>query len=713
MDDILLHLDDCLTRQLDSWPEVKKRFEDLQLIQTKVISSSGLKLQFNPARIVSTAANISKANISQRPCFLCAENRPKQQMTFDLGDSFDLLVNPFPILKNHFTVVSRTHQPQCISSCYTKLIQIASSLQPGYIVFYNGPRSGASAPDHLHLQIGLADGVPLIDKLIENNPPADKETITVEPFGYPVNIYIGTSPERLKQILDDMTILDGEYETRLNIISFNRNGMVMTAIIPRGKHRPDCYYKEDNDKILVSPGAIDMCGLIITPRQTDFESLSEQQISSIYREVTPHQPHIKVGIMASTEIRFNLKSEFSDGESTFSGEQSVSIKEGLIFWKGQKLGRLTLNAVDGQGIFTLHNVTIGIGFHWQRNEEQTFSGSLVFIPDSDRIWAINELPTEDYLKSVVSSEMKSTAPIEFLKAHAIISRSWVLAQCKKTMKQSASENMTCDQERIIKWYDHDQHTLFDVCADDHCQRYQGITRIINQNADLAVKDTFGQILVSEGYLCDTRFSKCCGGITEQFETCWQDTHLPYLVPVRDSLATATPLPDLTNEEDAEKWIMTHPNSFCSSVNSSILSRILNGYDLETSNYYRWQIHYTTAQITDLFKKKSGLDIGDIIDLKPIRRGPSGRIYELDIISTDSHIIIGKELEIRRVLSETHLFSSAFVIEHDSDGFTLHGAGWGHGAGLCQIGAAVMGENGYDYKEILSHYYPNTQIGRFY
>ena len=316
--------------------------------------------------------------------------------------------------------------------------------------------------------------------------------------------------------------------------------------------------------------------------------------------------------------------------------------------------------------------------------------------------------------------MKPTASREFLRAHAVISRSWVLAQLRsphnKTMAVSHDAEPAAHSyltDRIIKWYDHDQHTLFDVCADDHCQRYQGRTRIISAEAEAAVRDTLGQTLTYQGHLCDARFSKCCGGMTERFETCWQDEAKPYLVALRDSSIHEESLPDLTVEEDAREWILSEPKSFCNSADGNILSESLNGYDLETPDYYRWRVEYTTAQVSDIFRRKSGLDIGDIIGLRPVRRGPSGRIFELEVEGTKRTVTIGKELEIRRTLSESHLFSSAFVVEKTQDGFVIKGAGWGHGVGLCQIGAAVMAAKGYTYREILQHYYPGTTLGRFY
>ena len=715
MEEIFRHLGQCLEQQLQVWPAAKEAFSNLEQVQTRILSSSGLALQHNPARIISTTAKVKPAETAARSCFLCSENRPVEQIAFDAGDGFDLLLNPYPILREHFCVVSHEHRPQMFRDCYEKMLRIAGQLEPGYMIFYNGPRSGASAPDHLHMQIGRSEGIPLVDKLRDNEPPQKDEPITIQPFGFPIIIIKGSDPAKLWDYISGMTIYDGEYEPRMNVLSFNRDGQVISAIIPRSKHRPDCYYA-DEGRILVSPGGIDMFGMIITPRKEDFESLTEKQVLDIYRQVTQQQPKIRVGIMAAKEIRFCLNDSFTDGRAVYEGEMKITATGGKLNWNGILIDSLALKPNEPGSTFTLHDVTIGIGFHWERREEQTFSGQLKFIVEDGLVRAINILPVEDYLTSVISSEMKPTATKEFLKAHAVISRSWVLAQLRSPFhKADASAPITNDHilSRIIKWYDHDQHTLFDVCADDHCQRYQGRTRIISAAAETAVKETFGQTLIHEGHLCDARFSKCCGGVTEQFETCWQDEHKPYLVALRDSSINEGALPDLTVEENAREWILSEPKSFCNSADGNILSESLNGYDLETPDYYRWTVEYTTSQVSDIFRRKSGLDIGDIVDLRPVKRGPSGRIYELEIQGTKSTVTIGKELEIRRTLSESHLFSSAFVVEKTLDGFILKGAGWGHGVGLCQIGAAVMAAKGYTYREILQHYYPGTTLGRFY
>ncbi len=717
MEEIFKHLGECLEEQLAKWPAAKQAFDNLEQVQTRVLSSSGLALQHNPARIISTTAKVKPADTAVRNCFLCPQNRPQEQISFDAGDGFELLLNPYPILREHFCVVSREHRLQKFSDCYEKMLRIAEVLESGYMIFYNGPRSGASAPDHLHMQIGRLEGIPLLDKLRENEPPAKDEPVTIQPFGFPIIVIKGSDPARLWDYISGMTVYDGEYEPRMNVLAFNREGQIITAIIPRGKHRPDCYYSDGPDKVMVSPGAVDMFGLVITPRKEDFESLTEKQVLDIYRQVTQQQPKIRVGIMAEKEIRFCLNDSFTDGRSVFEGEMQISASGGKLNWNGVLIDSLTLKPSEHGSTFTLHDVTIGIGFHWERKEDQTFSGQLKFIIENGLVRAINILPVEDYLTSVISSEMKPTATREFLKAHAVISRSWVLAQLRSPYHTAAAHAATPQRDyildRIIKWYDHDQHTLFDVCADDHCQRYQGRTRIISAAAETAVKETFGQTLTFEGHLCDARFSKCCGGITEEFETCWQNEHKPYLIALRDSSINEGQLPDLTIEENARQWILSEPKSFCNSADGNILSESLNGYDLETPDYYRWEVEYTTAQVSDIFRRKSGLDIGDIVDLRPIKRGPSGRICELEIEGTKQTVTIGKELEIRRTLSESHLFSSAFVVEKTQEGFILKGAGWGHGVGLCQIGAAVMAAKGYTYREILQHYYPGTTLGRFY
>lgn len=434
------------------------------------------------------------------------------------------------------------------------------------------------------------------------------------------------------------------------------------------------------------------------------------------------EPEISVGIVNAQEIHFTLNARFLAKGETVSGNQQVSFEEGGILWNGNVYRELTFTPLDEESSFSLYDVTIGINFHWERQETQSFIGTLKLVVYEGKITAINILPAEDYLTSVISSEMNATSSLEFLKAHAVVSRSWLLAQIEKrkamSKKQGDFFSFVKTDTEYIRWYDREDHTIFDVCADDHCQRYQGITKATNQSVAEAVKATRGQVMMYKNSICDARFSKCCGGITEEFDTCWENKKYPYLTAVRDD-KNAAAMPDLTIEEEADKWIRSTPDSFCNTNDKHILSQILNNYDQETTNFYRWKVRYTQEEIAELIRTNTKCDYGQIIDLIPVERGKSGRISKLKIVGTLKTLIIGKELEIRRTLSDTHLFSSAFVVDKGPQQddvpawFELTGAGWGHGVGLCQIGAAVMGEKGYNYNDILLHYYKDADIRKLY
>jgi SpoIID/LytB domain protein len=441
-------------------------------------------------------------------------------------------------------------------------------------------------------------------------------------------------------------------------------------------------------------------------------------------------PLIKVGIMAEKEIFFTIEGNYHVQNSiiNISGRckakkagPCVYLECGENSWlvpKGLKL--IPENPETGK--FTLHDVTIGINFHWERKEDQTFKGGLSFIPDGDKIHAINVLSIEDYLISVISSEMSATSSMELLKAHAVISRSWLLAQIQKNSnlqtKPSKYQTTFRTEDEIIKWYDREDHTFFDVCADDHCQRYQGITRSTTEWVEKAVKETSGEVLAIEGVICDARFSKCCGGVTEVFEDVWEPVNHPYLQKIVDNdLLPAGFSLDLKEEHEAQQWIMGNPAAFCNSSDKKVLKQVLNDYDQETNDFFRWTVVYTQEELSELIKTRSGIDFGTIIDLIPLQRGGSARLIKLKIVGTLKTMIIGKELEIRKTLSKSHLLSSAFIVEKKiidgNTNFILHGAGWGHGVGLCQIGAAVMGDRGFSYHEILLHYFRGAGLERKY
>lgn len=443
------------------------------------------------------------------------------------------------------------------------------------------------------------------------------------------------------------------------------------------------------------------------------------------------EPVITVGILSGKEIGFSFPKEFisSDGIAICGIQQAV-YRKGKICWQEKEYDELSFTPQqDTSSFFEQQDVTIGINFHWERKEVQRFKGELKIIVEDDRLTAINIIPIEDYLTSVISSEMSATASLELLKAHAVISRSWLLNKLKVANGKlkvimhpdnTANFELSTLPSQLIKWYDHEAHKNFDVCADDHCQRYQGITRTSTPQAIEAVFATRGEVLMYEGEICDARFSKCCGGAFEEFQNCWENVKHPYLIGQRDS-KTETRLPDLTKEVEADKWIRTSPAAFCNTHNKQVLSQVLNNYDQETTDFYRWRVCYSQQELSELIHKRSGIEFGKIIDLIPVERGTSGRLVRLKIVGTLRTLIIGKELEIRRTLSSSHLYSSAFVVDKEykedekeiPSRFILTGSGWGHGVGLCQIGAAVMGEQGYKYKEILSHYYPGSAIEQQY
>ena len=858
-----ISLDTFFETQIQEWATARKNHEGLSQVWCRELASTklpvALRVQCNPARLVSTGAKIDKASIAARPCFLCAKNRPAEQQSLDLNEDFEWLVNPFPILPYHYTIASKEHRPQRFLDAYEAVIQAAKALPEDYIVFYNGPHCGASAPDHLHLQAGIGAGIPLVE--CAKRLDAGIKLQALSPFGYLAYlINDAEETDTFNRLYESLPIPEEEYEPRMNIVAYRKGDKVSLLVIPRREHRPHCYNAEGDAKYLISPGALDMCGLIVTPRAEDYERLTAQKAADILCEVGVRtEPTIDVGIMQGEEIAFLFNKPYTANGTIFNtGEYKATLKDEKVLFEGNSYDELIFTpATENPSTFSLHGVTIGKEFHWQQQETQTFQGSLILRIIDGELHAINRIPIEDYLTSVIASEMSGTSSIELLKAHAVISRSWLLAQIKEAsplplqrrgdsedaddnkkalsieryktahpdiyalLKENAQEQKKYPTEaekclwevlrankmghrfrrqhiigdfivdficlslnliievdgkyhnapkqreadylrdsilsqagytilrfsneeiignidnvikritavmtespllgrgrgEAIRWYDREAHTHFDVCADDHCQRYQGVHRKITAQVHEAIRATRGIVLNYEGEVCDARFSKCCGGITELYESCWDDTPHPYLSVVHDP--------------------------FCNTDDPKILSEVLNHYDQGT-DFYRWTVEYTQEELSELARRRSGFDYGDIIDLIPIERGPSGRIIRLQIVGTKATRIIGKELEIRRTLSETHLYSSAFEVEKrgglspslsQGEGlsgiadpqspllknnkgnrppiFILHGSGWGHGVGLCQIGAAVMGTQGYKFDEILYHYYPEAELTEWY
>ena len=718
-------------RQLEKWDDARNRYHELRNVRTRELAmgASSIQVQWNPARMVSTGASIDKKAIAERPCFLCEANRPKEQTKKSVDNHFDLLVNPYPILPTHFTIPSVKHEPQRIRDIYGEIHKLLDEY-PELMVFYNGPKCGASAPDHAHLQAGTSGRLPLqmswqrlsrnLTLLISLN---DDENISlIDEYPCPALLIRSHTPYGDEQLFlrlyEALPMQDDDAEPMMNIVSWRCDDEYLSVVFPRGKHRPDCYYAQGNDQYIISPGALDMAGLIITPRQEDFERLTSEKALSILNEVslpkeqlqqvieklsanklstlnaqlsTKKEPTVSVGLVTAQKISFELNQAYVAKGEVITGPQTVAFSEGGILWRGTQYHELTFTPQDEHATFSLYDVTIGVDFHWERQQTMVYEGALRIVVEADKIVAINELPVERYLRSVISSEMSATASLEFLKAHAVISRSWLLAQMEKRRRLNSGQDSFFSfikkDDEIIRWHDREDHTIFDVCADDHCQRYQGIVSENGVMAEEAVNQTRGQVLLYDGDICDARFSKCCGGVTEEFQYCWEDTPKPYLVSINDP--------------------------YCNTHDLHILSQVLKGYDQETSDFYRWTVEYTQEELSELVSRKLKDDFGQITDLIPLERGKSGRIWKLKIVGTKKTLTIGKELEIRRALSETHLLSSNFDVTKNKKVFILNGRGWGHGVGLCQIGAAVMGEQGKTYDKILLFYYRNAEIQRLY
>lgn len=677
--------------QLSVWQLASSNFRALKTAPSREVDVFGLKcrIQYNPRRVISSTADTSPAAIASRKCFLCADNRPKEQFHLGFegrkGRNYHIQINPYPIFRGHLVIVRDEHIPQEIWHHFPDMLDFAARYKD-YLVFYNGPSSGASAPDHLHFQAIPKHNLPLenvVDEFLDHpgEPLATVKDASLYKFdGYARGVFAlkATTSKSLAKLfyrlLDCTDRGKGEEEPMFNLYAYVKNGEYRTIVVMRSAKRSHHFYSEGADHLTISPGAADIAGLFVAPFREDYDKadtalleellsevcISEDEQNMIVWRLTRHQEKISVGLLSAKEIRFEI---ISDG----AGPQTVKWHDGRISYNGMLYDELyfdsmTLSTLFAEASFILYDVVIGIDFHWQQKRTFKYAGGLKFIVEGDRITAVNCIGMEDYLMSVISSEMKSSASIELLKAHAVISRSWLKARLK----------------------DHKAgHEHFDVCADDHCQRYHGLTMAVGDDVCRAIDRTWGQVLEYGGDICDTRYSKCCGGRTELFSTCWEDVDLPYLQSVEDP--------------------------FCDCENSSILSQVLNDYDLHTADFHDWTVQYTTDELSELVRTRTGIDFGTIVALEAVERGPSGRIKYLRITGTLREEVIGKELAIRKALSSSHLKSSAFEIEKSPDGFVLKGRGWGHGVGLCQIGAAAMAAQGYDYRQILSHYYVGAEI----
>ena len=731
--------------QLSRWPLACDNFRALKNVKVREMSAGGLKvkLQFNPARIVSSAAKLDKTDIARRRCFLCRENRPAEQIMLKFegrkSKKYHILVNPYPIFPDHLVIAADRHTDQTIRQRYVDMLDLARKYTD-FTFFYNGPRSGASAPDHHHFQAAPKGLIPLEtdmekseDALVHLTSLQDAHLYHYQKFTTGVFfLRAETSKSMAKlfyRLLDCAEIPEGESEPMFNLFTCYSGGEFRSIVIFRSRHRSHHYFSEGPDHLTMSPGCADMGGVFIVPVEEEFEKLTPELLEEMLAEVsvskeeeqqiiwrlTRPQPDIQVGIMSAKEIEFEI---LSDG----AGRRKASLREGKIEYDGALydelyFGAQTPSTMFAEPSFILHDVTIGVRFHWERKETQKFAGALKIIVEKDKLTAVNVVGVEDYLLSVISSEMSADASEEFLKAHAVISRSWLMAQIASSgsrrtaavpegisdlpslishldmnFHKATSESDDAGETVIMKWYDHDDHRNFDVCADDHCQRYQGLTRATGKTVRKVIDSTWGQVLTYKGELCDARFSKCCGGRMEAFSTCWEDKDYAYLQPLPDAPGY--------NEE---------AGCFCNTADKGILSQVLNNYDQETVDFYRWTEVYGRQELADLIERKSGVRIGRLIGMEPLERGASGRIWKLRIEGSEKTMVVGKELEIRRMLSESHLKSSAFDVEFTDENVILHGSGWGHGVGLCQIGAAVMASEGYTYRQILEHYYPGSEL----
>lgn len=610
------------SRQLDDWQDCAKRYSDLGEAQRRTLNIDGrdYTLMFNPARMRSATAKVTSGKV-ERPCFLCRKNRPEEQHDIEICPTgsqyhYSLSVNPFPILPEHFTIINAEHARQDMNEARLRDMEYMARELDGFLVFFNGACSGASAPDHFHFQAVPKNLVPLT--------------------GWSEAVWKTIGVQRCAA--DNLKIDFGKSDF-CNILCWMSEGQIHWWVVNRKCHRPWQYSAEGEEQVLISPASLEFAGVVPLARQEDYEKMTAPLLKDIYDQCWSREPLVDVGL---ADYRIE-------------------------------------GATDDEGITTLCGVRIGIGFHWDQKRNFRYEGKILYKvdPDTGKTWTVNRLSVEQYLKSVISSEMSATSSLQLLKAHAVISRSWLM-------------------------FGSAPHTLFDVCSDDCCQRYQGISDKMNLIVEQAIEETRGEVLMYDGEICDARYSKCCGGVTEEFRYCWENKDYPYLRSIRDAR------PD--------------GSIFCDTENAEVLTQVLNDYDQQTRDFFHWRVEYTQEELSDLIERKLHAGLGLITDLIPLERGKSGRIWQLKIVGENGETIIGKELAIRKALSETCLYSSNFVVEKtpsplgEGRGEALvafSGIGWGHGVGLCQIGAAVMGAEGYDYKEILTHYYKDAEIRKIW
>ena len=734
-------------REIELHGRASANYSALERVERRDMPVDGFPalLFFNPGRVASVMAMVDDETLAHRKCFLCPDGIGTEQLTVDwtspAGKGYWIRVNPFPIFDRHFTVSAAEHCRQQIEGRYPDMLSLAAQI-PEYLIFYNGPMCGASAPDHMHFQAVPRGNMPM-ERMVSRGEGlrlvAKRDGVVIsrtEKYTGGAFVLSSKDPVAMNRTLMRLVSLGGtrterEWEPRLNILSWSDEDRLTSVVFFRAESRPECFWTKDLAKqILISPGAVEMAGVAIVSSRDSFEKITASRLGEIIEEVSldkkstddmedkliRKQEILSVGVVSLPEMVFYFRKPYSFGGKTYEGEQRASVKDGKVFFDGQLCDEVIFRGCSDDASFELSNVTIGVDFHWNRQETQLFPADLKLIVENGKVTAINLVGIEDYLVSVISSEMSATCSKALLKAHCIISRSWILAQIQKNkdIVASAQDYSACTdtEEERIKWYDREDHVNFDVCADDHCQRYYGLSRASTEAVREAVRETWGQVLAYDGKICDARFSKCCGGVFEEFEYCWEPKHFDYLVKRRDS-ADENSFPDLTVEENARKWILSSPDAFCNTSDPEVLSQVLNKFDQETQHFYRWTVEYTVEELSELVKRRSGEDYGEIIDLIPVARGTSGRLWKLKIVGSKKTKVIGKELEIRKTLSTSHLYSSAFVVEKKEGKFILHGAGWGHGAGLCQIGAAVMGEKGYSHDQILAHYFPGSQIEKQY